>query len=152
MFDNMTSLTPEAVHKALSRFFPAKNDDFPSDHAEELAELRAFGIASEEQFDELLRRRAKEVMEIDRSPMSESDMRMHSEASGEEFVANRLRERFWFSYPALLRIALELEFGKAYEEYADRRDGTVEPSAPPNGGPATPSGNSGVPEGPPSVS
>jgi hypothetical protein len=88
----MTSLTPDAVHKALSRFFPAKNDDFPSDYAEELAELRHFGIATEEQLDELLHRRAEEVMEIDRSPMSESDIRMHSEDSGEEFVANRLRE------------------------------------------------------------
>ena len=148
----MSTLTPAGVHRTLKRFFPAKNDDFVSDYAEEMAELHCFGIATEEQLGAMLDRRAGEVMEIDRSPMSESDMRMHSEASGEEFVANRLRERFWFSYPALLRIALELEFGKAYEEYADRRDGTVEPSAPPNGGPATPSGNSGVPEGPPSVS
>jgi bifunctional DNA-binding transcriptional regulator/antitoxin component of YhaV-PrlF toxin-antitoxin module len=126
--DSMTRLTPEAVHKALSRYFPAKNDDFPSDYLEELSELREFGIGTEEQLDELLRRRAEEIMEIDRSPMSESDMRMHSEDSGEEFVANRLREGFWFSYPALLRIALELEFGKAYEEYADKRDRVVEPS------------------------
>ena len=152
LFDNMTSLTPEAVHKALRRFFPAKNDDFPSDYGEELAELRAFGIASEEQLDELLHRRAEAVLEIDRSPMSESDIRMHSEDSGEEFVAKRLREGFWFSYPALLRIVLELEFGKAYEEYSHRRDGIVEPGAAPNGGPATQPGNSGVVEGPPSVS
>jgi hypothetical protein len=122
----MTSLTPEAVRKALGRFFPAKNDDFPSDYVEELAELRDFGVVTEEQLDELLHRRAEEVMEIDRSPMSESDIRMHSEDSGEEFVAKRLREGFWFSYPALLRIALELEFGKAYEEYAERRDRIVE--------------------------
>jgi hypothetical protein len=34
-----------------------------------------------------------------------------------------------------------------------RHDGPLaEPIAPPNGGPATPSGNSGAPEGPPSVS
>jgi len=32
------------------------------------------------------------------------------------------------------------------------RSGTAEPSAPPNGGPATQLGNSGVTEGPPSVS
>jgi hypothetical protein len=122
----MTPLTPEAVHKALGGFFPAKNDDFPSDYVEELEELRAFGIATEEHLDEMLHRRAEEVMEIDRSPMSETDIRMHSEDSGEEFVANRLRDGFWFSYPALLRIALELEFGKAYEVYAHRRDGIVE--------------------------
>jgi hypothetical protein len=147
----MAFLTPEAVHEALRRFFPAKNDDFRSNYVEELAELRDFGIATEEQLDELLHRRAEEVMEIDRSPMSESDMEMHRRDSGEEFVASRLREGFWFSYPALLRIALELEFGKTYEQYADRRDGIVEPGAPPNGGPATQPGNSDVTEGPPSV-
>ena len=137
MFDNMTSLTPEAVHKALRRFFPEKNDDFPSNYVEELAELRTFGITTEKQLDEMLHRRAEEIMEIDRSPMSKSDIRMHSGDSGEEFVAKRFREGFWFSYPALLRIALELEFGKSYEEYAERRDGIVEPGAPPNGGPTT---------------
>jgi hypothetical protein len=125
----MASLTTEALHKALGRFFPAKNDDFPSDYLAELAELRAFGIATEEQLDDLLHRRAEEVMEIDRSPMSESDIQMHIEDSGKEFVTNRLREGFWFSYPALLRIAMELEFRKAYEEYADKRDGIVEPAA-----------------------
>jgi hypothetical protein len=148
----MTSLTTEAVHKALRRFFPEKNDDFPSDYVEELAELRAFGITTEEQLDEMLHRRVEEVMEIDRSPMSESDIRMHSRDSGEEFVAKRVRDGFWFSYPALLRIALELEFGKSYEEYAERRDGIVEPGAPPNGGPAERTGSSGATEGPPSVS
>ena len=131
----MKSLTPEAIHKALSRFFPEKNDDFPSDYIEELGEPRAFGITTEEQLCEMLHRMAEQVMEIDRSPMSESDIRLHSEDSGEAFVAKRLREGFWFSYPALLRIALELEFGKSYEEFAERRDGIVEPGAAPNGGP-----------------
>jgi len=125
----MTFLTPEAVHKLLSRFFPAKNDDFPSDYVEELAELRALGITTEEQLHDMLHRRAEEVMEIDRTPMSESDVRMHSEDSGEEFVANRLREGFWVSYPALLRIALELEFGEVYKQYAEKRDGLVEPGS-----------------------
>jgi hypothetical protein len=122
----MILLTPEAVHEALKEFFPAKNDDFATGYVEELAELRAFGIATQEQLRELLHRRADEVMEIDRSPMSESDIQMHRQASGEEFLANRLRDGFWFSYPALLRIAMELEFGKSYEEYAERRDGIVE--------------------------
>ena len=133
----MTLLTPEAVHRILKQFFPAKNDDFVGDYVEELAELRHFGIATEEQLSELLDHRSDAVMAIDRSPMSESDIRMHSEASGEEFVANRLRQGFWFSYPALLRIAMELEFGKSYEEYSERRDRIVEPGAALNGGPAS---------------
>ncbi len=48
-FDNMIPLTPEGVHRTLMRFFPAKNDDVPSDYAEESTELRDFGITTEEQ-------------------------------------------------------------------------------------------------------
>ena len=121
----MHTLTPSLVHEVLKRFFPAKNDDFACEYVEELRELNDFGIATVEQLTSLLHKRAEEVMEIDRSPMNESDIRMHSEDSGEEFVANRLREGFWFSYPGLLRVALELEYGKSYEEYASKRDGVA---------------------------
>lgn len=145
----MTTLTPEAVHTTLKRFFPAKNDDFASDYAEELAELRDFGIATKEQLADLLHRRADEVMEIDRSPMEDEQLQLYATDFGRAFVTYRLQEGFWFSYPALLRIALELEFGTPYEAYASRRDRIVEPVAAPNGGPATPADNSGVTEGPP---
>ena len=121
----MHSLTPNLVHDVLKRFFPAKNDNFECGYSEELRELHDFGIQTEDQLVDLLQKRVAEVMEIDRSPMTEFDIRMHSEAEGAESVAKRLREGFWFSYPGLLRIALELEFGKAYEEYADKRDGVA---------------------------
>ena len=148
----MHALTPAAVHKALRQFFPAKNDYYECDYEEELKELNDFGIFTEDQLLDLLQKRADEVMEIDRSPMDESDIRMWSDDLGKEVVANRLREGFWFAYPALLRIALELEYGKSYEEYADRRDRVTEPGAAPNGRSATAAGNSGCTDVPPSLS
>src|SRR6185436_9529874 len=105
------ALTPKAVHEALKQFFPAKNDDYACGYEEELQELNDFGITTEDQLLDLLQKRADEVIEIDRSPMSEGDIQMHSDADGAEVVGNKLREGFWFSYPALLRIALELEYG-----------------------------------------
>ncbi len=148
----MSGLTPEGVHRILKGFLPAQNDDYECDYVEELHELADFQITTEEQLADLLRRRRDEVMEIDRSPMDDFQVRLYSQDLGEEFVARRLRAGFWFSYPALLRIALELEFGKTYKDYAEKRDGIVEPGAAPNGGSATPPANSGVAEGPPSVS
>ena len=132
----MRVLTPKAVHEALRKFFPAKNDNCECGYEEELKELNDFGITTEEQLFGLLQKRADKVMEIDRSPMDEWDVQMHSASEGEESVAKRLREGFWFSCPALLRIALELEYGKSYEEYANRRDGIAEPAAPPKRRPA----------------
>jgi hypothetical protein len=119
------SLTPKLVHEVLKRFFPVKNDNVQCNYAEELGELNDFGVETEDQLAALLQKRAEEVMEIDRSPMTEFDIRMHAEAAGAESVAKRLREGFWFSYPGLLRIALELEYGQAYEDYAAKRDGVA---------------------------
>ena len=119
----MNILTPKLVHEILTRFFPEKNDDFECDYVEELQELNDFGITTEEQLVNLLQKRTEEVIEIDESPMTAYEIRMHAEFDDEESVAKRLRENYWFSDPGLLRIALELEFGKAYEEYAERRDG-----------------------------
>ena len=110
----MHTLTPLLVHEVLKRFFPAQNDNFECAYEEELRELNAFGIGTEEQFVALLQKRAEEVMKIDRSPMSDFDIRASIEDEGQEAVEKRLRAGFWFSFPALLRIALELEYGKAY--------------------------------------
>ena len=125
MLGDMHTLTPLLVHEVLKRFFPAQNDNFESAYEEELRELNAFGIVTEDQLVGLLQKRAEEVMEIDRSPMSDFDIRASIEDEGQEVVEKRLRAGFWFSFPALLRIALELEYGKAYEEYANKRDGAA---------------------------
>lgn len=118
----MLELSPHAVHVALKRFFPAQNDDFDCDYAEELKELNDFGIRTEVQLIALLEKWTPRVMEIDRSPMDEFHTRLYAEEYGAEWVADRFKKDFWFSFPALLRIALELEFGDAYKAYAERRD------------------------------
>jgi|GEM_PF-954925 len=122
----MADLTTLGVYDALKRFFPSRNDDFASDYVEELNELRDFGVTQGEQLVDLLQRRCAEVIEIDQSPMNEAEIRMWTEDCGEKFVADRLRDGYWFSYPALFRIALELEYGATYRAYADRRDGLEE--------------------------
>lgn len=118
----MATLTPEAVYEALKQVFQAKNDDYECSYTEELQELNDFGISTEEQLLNLLRRKADEIMEIDRSPMNQAEIQMHSADGKEEFTVARIRKGYWFSYPALLRIVLELEFGEAYIEYGKRRD------------------------------
>ena len=97
----MRTLTPDSVHEVLKRFFPAKNDNYECDYVEVLGELHDFRIETEEQLVDLLQKRVDEVMEIDRSPMTELDIRMYSEVYGAESVAKSLRDDFWFSYPGL---------------------------------------------------
>jgi hypothetical protein len=121
----MGKLTPEIVHSRLKQFFPAKNDDFACNYKEELKELNDFGITTERRLINLLQKRADTVMAIDRTPMDSYHIKLYSEDFGKKFVADRLRRKFWFSFPGLLRLALELEFGKAYETYSYKRDGVL---------------------------
>lgn len=97
----MPALTPKLVHEVLTRFFPAKNDNSQCAYVEELQELNDFGIETEDQLASLLQKRTDEIIEIDRSPMTELDIRLYSECEGAESVAKRLREGFWcLSRPA----------------------------------------------------
>lgn len=102
---------------------PAKNDDYPSDYKNETDELLHFGIKTEEQFVALLSRHKQKLIEIDQSPLDDADRRMFIEDYGIEFIQKRDEKGYWFSYPALLRISLELEFGEEYERFSDIRDG-----------------------------
>jgi hypothetical protein len=121
----MSQLTPQNVHAILSEYFPEKNDDFPSPYAEELSELNRFRISTAKQLRELLSKWSAKIMEIDTSPMSQQDIALARVDLGDEFVTKRLESGYWFAYPALLRLALELEFGEEYKEYSDKRDGVA---------------------------
>ena len=47
---------------------------------------------------------------------------MFIEDYGLDYIHKREEIGYWFSYPALLRITLELEFGEEYERYSNIRD------------------------------
>ncbi|WP_339409624.1 hypothetical protein [Pseudomonas sp. EA_35y_Pfl2_R5] len=118
-------LTPELVHKALRAAFPKKNDFSPSEtrYEEELSELIHFGVLCVRDLRGLLNKHRKRILEIDRSPMDQVHQRMYAKEMGIEKFNDFLRRQYWFAYPGLLRLALELEFGDAYEAFANARDG-----------------------------
>ena len=118
-------LTPLLVHKALTAAFPKKNDYSPSetDYGEELSELIHFGIVSVKDLRILLQKHRKKILEIDRSPMDQVHQRMYAKEMGAAKFNDFVRRQYWFAYPGLLRLALELEFGEAYESFANVRDG-----------------------------
>jgi hypothetical protein len=122
MRKTMSHLLADDVHAILSEFFPRKNDDAPSTYVEELSELKRFGVRSAKQLRNLLSKWSIKIMEIDASPMSARDSELYKESLGDDFVTKRVEADYWFAYPGLLRLALELEFGKSYEKYSYKRD------------------------------
>lgn len=115
------------LYKALRAFFPRKNDYYQSEtgYKEELEELIFFGIVTVKDLRILLKRHRRRVMEIDKSPMNKWHQEFYRRELGADAFNDFMRRQYWFAYPGLLRLVLELEFGERYEEYSDVRDGII---------------------------
>lgn len=118
----MEKLNEQDIYEILCQTFPKQNDYAESDYSEELQELLHFGINTKVKLLDLIVKHREIVLEQDEEELSEIDIRLSKEEYGEEFVNQRIENKFWFAYPALLRNVLELEFGEEYIEYADKRD------------------------------
>lgn len=81
---------------------------------DELAkELAGHGITSRARFSRLMKKHRRSLVDIDRSRLSCWEVRFFCEKFGEAFVKDALRRQYWFAFPALVRIAMELEFGES---------------------------------------
>ena len=116
-------LTTSSLYEVLKDRFPKQNDFHITDYKEELEELRIFRITSVSDLNELIDRHMKRVLEIDSDPLDGEHIKWYSDEYGVEYVQERVKNKYWFAYPALLRIMLELEFGEAYTAFSEKRDG-----------------------------
>ena len=118
-------LSERLIYKNLRSIFPRANDyiSSESEYSDELTELFDFGIFTNKQLRLLLKKHRKAIICIDRSPIDTYHKNMYIEEMGRNQFNDHIRKNYWFAYPALLRLSLELEFGAKYEQYANKRDG-----------------------------
>jgi len=115
-------LTSENVYEVLCQTLPKRNDFSASDYLEELRELLEFGITTKLQLLDLIVKYRDQALTIDREPLDDFHIKYYKSEYGAEYVEEKTRNKYWFAYPALLRIILELEFGEKYIEFANNRD------------------------------
>ncbi len=118
----MLELNEIDLYDVLSQTLPTQNDFFETDYKEELQELLDFGINTKVKLLDLIVKHREAVLEIDAEDIDDYHTKFYIEEYGEDFVRNRIENKFWFSYSGLLRIILELEFGDDYEKYSCKRD------------------------------
>lgn len=58
-----------------------------------------------------MRKHRRSLLNADKSRLAPWELRAFSEDLGAAFVVDAVRRQFWFAYPALVRIAIEMEFG-----------------------------------------
>jgi hypothetical protein len=107
------------LQKIMRSLFPKKNDcASESGLVEVLDELNQFGIVTKKQVRLFLKKYRRWLLEIEKEPMDKIHQKIYREDLGDEEFLNCMRRQYWFCYPALIRNAMEVEFGQKYDEYA----------------------------------
>lgn len=110
-------LTGEAIHRVMSRVFPKKNDYGDASFDELVQELARFGIVSVGEFKRLMTKHRRAMLQLDRGRLLAWERQDATAEYGRTFVADAMRRQYWFAYPALVRNAVEFEFGEAATVY-----------------------------------
>jgi hypothetical protein len=113
------------LHKMMRQLFSKANDYGPFAGDELVAELSRFGVLSRKQTRLLLKKHRRALIKIDREPVDTVMERIYAKES-DDFIRTWRRTRVWYAYPALVRLALELEFGEEYLQFANQRDSAAQ--------------------------
>lgn len=119
-----TALDGRLIYAIARRILPRRND-YATDAAlfdELVPELARLGVITRGQLERLLTRHRRALLADDRSRLAPQEIRLYIEMYGELDVRDALRRQYWFAYPALIRNALESEFGEAAVAQADAED------------------------------
>ena len=112
------------LQKIMHSLFPKRNDCSSLTDLEELvAELFHFSITTKLQVRLFLKKYRRQLLCIDKESLDPCHQRLYREELGDDVYLDAIRRQYWFCYPGLIRIALEIEFGDIYDTFANERDG-----------------------------
>jgi hypothetical protein len=111
-----TPLSGLLIHQIMARTFPKRNDYGTGDFEELMPELARVGIRTSGSFQSLMTGVRRQVLRVDRDPLAPWEIRHMSESFGEAFVKDAVRRQYWFAFPGLVRVAMEMRFGEPPEE------------------------------------
>ena len=114
----LAPLTGTSVRTLMLSLFPKRNDYVtdPAPFEELLPELHTFGIRTRGDLRRLMARHRRALLAEDRRRLTQREQRFYAEMFEGDFVRDAVRRQYWFAYPALVRNALEREFGEAAEK------------------------------------
>ncbi len=121
------SLELNDIYGVLKQVLPERNNFYPCSYSDEYEELLEFGVDTTDKLLALLKKHLEEIMEADKSvDVDEATYDYFCDELGKSVVDERIESGYWYSWPAILRLSLEAEFGEKYIEYAFERDGIEE--------------------------
>ena len=113
------------VSKVMRLLFSKNNNCAPSsDLLEVVEELHHFGICTKKELRLFLKKHRKQLLIIDKERLDKMHQEIYRQELGDIEYLDCVRRQYWFCYPALVRTAMEIEFGDDYDTFASQRDRT----------------------------
>ncbi len=104
------SLQLDDIYPIVKEQFPAQNDYYSCSYQEEFVELLHFSIDTKEKLTTLLETHKEALLEADASiELDEVTYDYFCDEMGKAVIDERLENKFWYSYPAFIRLALNFE-------------------------------------------
>lgn len=111
------------LQKTMRMLFPKKNDCASKEDLDEVArELKRFSVFTKLQVRLFLKKYRRQLLDIDKEPLDSYHQKLYRDDLGETEYLDTVRRQYWFCYPALVRTAMEIEFGAEYESFSNERD------------------------------
>ena len=108
-------LSGALIHQVMRKLFPKRNDYGSTSFDDLVPELVKHGINTRGKFQNLMTHNRRILLRMDRDPLYLWERKLFAEEYGEGFIRDAERRQYWFAYPALIRVAVEMEFGEAAE-------------------------------------
>ncbi len=104
------------IYEIMAKYFPAKNGFLGKDFSSIIVLLKEFGINDIKSFENLVVEYRDKAVEYDKNFMKDH-IDVYKAIEGEEFVNERLKNEYFFSYQALITVLLKFKFPQEYYFY-----------------------------------
>ena len=105
-------LSGTAIHRIMASIYPSRNDYASEGFDELVSELARVGIRTCGEFRAMMTSVRRQLLKIDRDRLAPWEIRHMSESFGESFVKEAVRRQYWFAFPGLVRVAIDVRFGE----------------------------------------
>lgn len=105
-------LSGPAIRRIMASIYPSRNDYVAEGFDELVPELARVGIRTCGEFRAMMTGARRQLLKIDRDRLNPWEVRHMSESFGESFVKDAVRRQYWFAFPGLVRVAIDVRFGE----------------------------------------
>lgn len=109
-------LTGAELYRIMKENFSKNHDFLDSDFSEKIELLEKFGIKTIEAFNRLIQDNKQKIIDHDKNYIADK-VDVYRKLEGDDFVNERISKGFFFSYQALINVALEIQFPNDYALY-----------------------------------